>query len=304
MLLPAANQSYRRTILNATTKSRVLWNSDLLALNAAYKCFVSFLKLLKINHLNGVVVPPLILIPCPTSFDPAYNHQCWPEYAAAMERSGANPVPVSLESTAQELQAQFSSAHGILLPGSGADVAPARYGHQAQPETAAADPERERVDMLLLELAEQQGTPTLAVCFGLQSLNVYRGGTLVQHLQPMPVNHRAGRAVPDAHASIITGDSGIGRMLEPAADVRSDAQKGFLRLMVNSSHHQAVGVPGDNLRVTARSSEDGVIEAVEDRAHPVLVGVQWHPERTFDHSDASRCLLRAFVEAARQYGQA
>ncbi|WP_419805053.1 gamma-glutamyl-gamma-aminobutyrate hydrolase family protein [Terriglobus sp.] len=249
-------------------------------------------------------MPPRILIPCPTSFDPAYNDQCWPEYAAAVERCGATPVLVTLQSTNQQIAAQFASAHGVLLPGSGADVAPARYGHEVQPETAPADPERERIDMLLLELAEQRETPTLAVCFGLQSLNVHRGGTLVQHLLPMPVNHRAGRSVADAHASIVSADSGLGRTLRAASDVRSDAQEGFLRIMVNSSHHQAIGMPGDGLRVSARSAEDGVVEAIEDSDHPFLVGVQWHPERTFDHSDASRCLLQAFVGAARQYGQA
>ena len=247
---------------------------------------------------------PTILIPSPTSFDPAYNRQCWPEYAAAVQQSGAEPRLVPLETAERELQALAAQAHGILLPGSGADVAPARYGHEPQTETAPADPLRERIDTLLLEMAEQRRIPTLAVCFGLQSLNVHRGGTLVQHLQPMPVNHRAGRAVADAHASVIAADSDLGHILAGAADVRNDAQDGFMRLMVNSSHHQAIGMPGDSLQVSARSAEDGVIEAVEDRSHPFLVGVQWHPERTFDHSDASRHLLAAFTAAVRQHAKA
>ena len=242
-----------------------------------------------------------ILIPCPTSFDPAYNHQCWPEYAAAIERSGATPVMVPLDVTDAALAEQAAAAQGILLPGSGADLAPARYGHKTDPETAPADSARERVDTLLLESAELRHTPTLAVCFGLQSLNVHRGGTLVQHLQPMPVNHRASRAVLQAHASVVAAGSGLGHMLAGASDVHPDAQDGFLRLMVNSSHHQAVGAPGDGLRVSARSTEDAVIEAVEDVSHPFLIGVQWHPERTFEQSDASRRLLQAFVAAARQH---
>ena len=117
------------------------------------------------------------------------------------------------------------------------------------------------------------------------------------------MNHRAGRAVPEAHASVVSSDSELGRVLAGASDVQRDAQDGFLRLMVNSSHHQAVGAPGDGLRITARSTEDGVIEALEDRTHPFLVGVQWHPERTFEHSGASRQLLHAFVSAARHHAQ-
>lgn len=245
---------------------------------------------------------PNILVPTPTSFDPEYNRQCWPEYAAAVQQCGGNAVAVSLDLDAAEVRRMAESAQGILLPGSGADVLPARYGHVTQPETAAADPLREQVDSVLLEIAEQRGVPTLAVCFGLQSLNVHRGGTLVQHLQPVPVNHRAGRAVADAHASVVASGSRLGRAVQPAQDVAADANDGFLRLMVNSSHHQAVGMPGDGLQISARSAEDGVIEALEDTSHPFLVGVQWHPERTMDRSDASRRLVQAFVEAAAQHG--
>ena len=245
---------------------------------------------------------PTILVPSPTSFDPEYNRQCWPEYAAAIQQAGGRAVPVPLETTETELRHLAKSAQGFLLPGSGADVLPARYGHEAAPETAPADPERERIDTLLLEMAERDRVPTLAVCFGLQSLNVHRGGTLVQHLQPMPVNHRAGRSVADAHASVIAAGSELGRILVPAEDVAPDSVDGFLRLMVNSSHHQAVGAVGDGLQVAARSTEDGVVEALEDATHPFLVGVQWHPERTMEHSDASRRLMRAFVAAAVQHG--
>ncbi|GAA3752129.1 gamma-glutamyl-gamma-aminobutyrate hydrolase family protein [Terriglobus aquaticus] len=245
---------------------------------------------------------PTILIPSPTSFDPEYNQQCWPEYAAAVQQCGGTAVAVPLNATEPELLRLAEIAQGILLPGSGADVLPARYGHEAEPETNPADAERERVDMLLLELAERNQMPTLAVCFGLQSLNVYRGGTLVQHLQPVPVNHRAGRAVAEAHSSVVAAESHLGRILSAAQDVSPDAADGFLRLMVNSSHHQAVGVPGDGLRVSARSTQDGVIEAVEDPSHPFLVGVQWHPERTIDRSDASRHLVGALVAAAVRHG--
>lgn len=241
---------------------------------------------------------PTILIPIPTSFDPEYNRQCWPEYAEAIRKAGGNPVAVSLDTTEDDLRALTENAQGILLPGSGADVLPARYGHEAALETSPADAARERIDTLLLEHAERHRTPTLAVCFGLQTLNVFRGGTLVQHLQPVPVNHRAGRAVADAHAAVVAAGSTLGRIVSPAQDVKPDDNDGFLRVMVNSSHHQAIGAPGEGLQVVARSAEDGVIEAVEDASHPFLVGVQWHPERTTDRSDASRRLIEALVAKA------
>ncbi len=231
---------------------------------------------------------PRIAIPVPTSFDPAYNAQSWPEYAAAVERSGGEAV--RLEFTAA--QALPGYLDGVLLPGSGADVSPERYGHLSAPETTPPDPRREELDRLLLELVEKDGVPLLGICFGLQSLNVHRGGTLVQHLPPMPVNHRAGRPVLEAHAAVLTENSRLG-VLAMAAD----SDQG-LRCMVNSSHHQAVAAPGSSLRVIAQSPEDGVIEAVEDTSHPWLLAVQWHPERTFDRSVLSRAIFADFVAAA------
>jgi putative glutamine amidotransferase len=161
------------------------------------------------------------------------------------------------------------------------------------------------LDELLLQDAHNMGKPILAICFGTQMLNVWRGGTLVQDLMCMPVNHKAGRSVAVAHAAAVAPESLFGRLI---AGDEAPEREGFLRLPVNSSHHQAIGVPGDGLRVVARSAEDGVIEAVEggqasdgtlvrgeDR---FIVGVQWHPERSFDSSSASRALFGRFVAEA------
>ncbi len=230
---------------------------------------------------------PRIAIPVPTSFDPAYNAQSWPEYAAAVERSGAEPIRVELTSDPATLARH--SFDGILLPGSGADVNPEGYGHLRQEESAPADPAREAVDKILLERVEVENLPLLAICFGLQSLNVYRGGTLIQHLVPIPVNHRAGRSVQEAHAIQLSPDTKLYAMREPGEPTR---------MLINSSHHQAVGAVGSDLVVVARSTEDGVVEAVEDPSHRWLVGVQWHPERTFDHTPLSRTIFQHFVSAA------
>lgn len=230
---------------------------------------------------------PRIAIPVPTSFDPPYNAQSWPEYASAVEQSGGEPVRVELGATLASME-RFD---GILLPGSGADVAPALYGQDAAPETAAADALRHTTDKELLWRAERQGIPLLGICFGLQSLNVHRGGTLVQHLSPVPVNHRAGRAVHEAHGVLIERGSRLGGL------AGGGDEEMLQRRMVNTSHHQAVLAPGEGLTVVARSAEDGVIEALEDAAHPWMLGVQWHPERTPD-TPLSRAVFEDFVRAA------
>jgi putative glutamine amidotransferase len=130
-------------------------------------------------------------------------------------------------------------------------------------------------------------------------LNVWRGGTLVQHLTGMPVNHKAGSAVGVAHTAAVVPDSLLGELAQAEQPPERD---GFLRLSINSSHHQAIGIAGDGLRVTARSPEDGVVEAVEGTPEGVggnfVLGVQWHPERTFDQSAASRALFSRFVAEA------
>lgn len=240
---------------------------------------------------------PRILIPVPTSFDEAYNLQCWPEYAAAVTAAGGKPVRVVLTPSSAELEALIATAGGVLLPGSPADVAPALYGHDRHEATADADPLRQQTDRALLEGAERMKLPLLGICMGLQTMNTYYGGTLIQDLDPLPVNHGAGRSVQAAHTVLLAGQS---RLFSTAASTAEFAEEsdGSGRFPVNSSHHQAIDMPADSLRVTARCRQDGVIEAVEgnDPAH-WLVGVQWHPERTLESSAVSAALFRAFVDA-------
>ena len=241
---------------------------------------------------------PRIAIPVPTSTDFDYNRRSWQQYATAVTRSGGEPVEVPLDQPPAATAQLIAGCQGVLLPGSGADVNPQKYGQDAIEECNPADAARENVDELLLQDAHNMGKPLLAICFGTQMLNVWRGGSLVQHLTGLPVNHRAGRAVAVAHTAAVLPDSLLGEVVQVEdAPVRD----GLIRLPVNSSHHQAIDAPGDGLRVSARSPEDGVIEAIEGAPAGIggfVLGVQWHPERTFEESAASRALFDRFVREA------
>jgi putative glutamine amidotransferase len=247
---------------------------------------------------------PRIAIPEPTSTDEAYNGRSLPQYILAVEAAGGTAVPISLRQSRAEQASLLASCSGILLPGSPADIDPWRYGQQAVKECAAKDEAREAADNLLLHDAFDRGKPVLGICYGLQSLNVWRKGSLIQDL-PHPavdnmavVNHQPGREVQNAHPVLVTPGS---RLFEVMAGVAEDA--GAQRMLsVNSSHHQAVGSPGEGLRVAATSLRDGVIEALEGAARrQFVVAVQWHPERTYESSAASRALFAAFLDAARSW---
>jgi putative glutamine amidotransferase len=251
---------------------------------------------------------PRIAIPVPTSIDLPYNQRSWPSYATAVTRSGGEPVAIDISASPAEISALAASCDGILLPGSPADVDPARYGADRDPASAPADATREAVDYLLLDHAEKFGKPVLGICFGVQSLNVWRGGSLIQDLTPLPVNHSAGSKVAIAHTAVVVPDSMLASLLTPEEAPEVD---GFLRLPINTSHHQSIASPGTGLRIAARCPDDGVIEAieidpnhsmfhVEHREHPQFVlGVQWHPERSFEISAASRSLFQRLVAEAR-----
>ena len=239
---------------------------------------------------------PRIAIPTPTSFDMEYNRLNWTSYSEAIAAGGGEPVEIRLDLRPVEVADLVRSCQGILLPGSPADVNPAKYGHERDPVTAPADPARENVDELLLQEAHNLYKPLLGICFGVQMLNVWRGGTLVQDLTILPVNHSAARGVQVAHTARITTDSILASILDEDAIPEDGA---FVRLPVNSSHHQAIGVRGDGLRIVARCPQDNVIEAVEGSQNAAgvhfVLGLQWHPERTCDSSLTSRAIFKRFV---------
>jgi putative glutamine amidotransferase len=251
---------------------------------------------------------PRIAIPVPTSAEPEYNRRAWPQYADAVRAAGGEPVEVPLTLSQSEVARLITGCQGVLLPGAGPDLNPQKYGAEREPACNPDDPARENVDDLLLQDAHNLHKPVFGICYGMQGLNVWRTGTLVQDLAPLPVNHKAGRAVLVAHAVVVDPKSLLAEVVKSSGELRApenvtdSAQMQGSRLDVNSSHHQAVGIVGDGMRVVARSPEDGVVEGIEGTAadHFVL-GVQWHPERTYETSAASRALFARFVAEARAW---
>jgi putative glutamine amidotransferase len=278
-------------------------------------------------------MPPLIAIPMPHSFDPEYAERAIPQYERAVRLAGGEPVRVPLDRSAAEVLSLIERCHAVLLPGSKADVDPARFRAPRSPHTAASDPRRDAVDNLLLEDAYKLQKPVLGICYGLQSLNVFRHGSLVQHIPDFlpeetreKVNHAAGRKVAVAHtvqivrsstlAKIIANGSqpvnavaskdreGHGSSRANAAPVRNGAlapEGDTLILPVNSSHHQSADAIGEALRIVARCPDDGIIEALEGTSPGhFVIAVQWHPERSVADDEPSRAIFRALVEAAEK----
>jgi len=244
---------------------------------------------------------PRIAIPIPST-DPEYSGQAWQQYASAVERSGGEAVEVPLGEPPATTARLIAECQGILLPGNGADVNPQKYGQEPVAECAPADLARENVDELLLQDAHNMGKPIFTICFGTQMLNVWRGGTLIQHLTGGTINHKAGRTVPVAHIAAVAPYTLLGEIL---AEEDVTERDGSLLLPVNSSHHQAIATVGDGLRVAARTPEDGVVEAIENKTDALggsfVLGVQWHPERTFDDSAVSRALFARFIAEAEAW---
>lgn len=252
-------------------------------------------------------MPPRIAIPMPHSTDREYGERAIPQYERAVLLGGGEPVRIPLDRTPEEVGALMERCDGVLLPGSNADIDPARFQQARLPHTAKSDPRRDDVDTLLLDDAYARRRPVLGICYGLQSLNVYCKGSLVQHIPDFlpeatraKVNHEAGRTVAIAHSVEVAGDSLLAKIIGNEDRNQKSNQRGSITMPVNSSHHQSADAIGEGLRIVARCPDDGIIEAVEGTApdHFVLA-VQWHPERSVNEDEASRRLFRALIEAAK-----
>jgi putative glutamine amidotransferase len=241
---------------------------------------------------------PRIAIPEPCSYDPAYSARALPPYLYAVSAAGGEAVVIPLGLLPEELAKRITGCAAVLLPGSKADVDPQKFSAERNPQTAPADPLRDAADELLLQDAYNLHKPIFGICYGLQSLNVWRTGSLVQHIES-EIAHSSKLGNNMIHQVAVEPDSLLAREIGPGSS--STGNSGGT-LAVNSSHHQAADIVGDGLRVTARCPDDGVVEAVEGTqpGHYVLA-VQWHPEKSFADDQPSRRLFEAFVEAAQNW---
>ena len=259
---------------------------------------------------------PRVGVPWRTAAEETANQRAKIEkYLQAVERAGGEPVLLSLVSGAEYLKREAQNLDAVLLSGSPADIEPAHYGAKRHRATENADPARERSDFALLEHALAAGKPVLAVCYGIQSLNVFLGGTLVQDI-PSELGTKVCHSSDRVRALLVYPETRRGARQNddelPAGGEAPDAvhaasfESGRLSVLsrtvqaeVNSSHHQSVLAPGRGLRVTARAP-DGVIEALEGtEGSNWVVGVQWHPER-MPGDVLAQALFRDLVLAARQ----
>ena len=211
-------------------------------------------------------------------------------YSEAVEAAGGTPIHISLIPKVDYIDAVAEQLDGVLLPGSDSDVDPLRYGQQPHPFLGGVHPLKDETDLLLIAAAERRGLPILGICFGMQVLNVSRGGTLIQDINsqvPGAVKHEQG--APRDRPS---------HRIKLSENTRLSNIGGAVDALVNSHHHQAIESVGANLVATAWAT-DGVIEALEDpRPEQFIVGVQWHPEIGWQNDLFSQHLFRAFVNEA------
>lgn len=216
-------------------------------------------------------------------------------YSEAVEAAGGLPVHIPLIPNRDFIRETAAGLDGILLPGSDSDVDPLRYGQEPHARLGTVHPLKDETDLLVLKEIEEHAMPLFAICFGMQVLNVSRGGTLIQDIQSQhadSIKHEQG-APRDRHSHSVRllKDSLLSQL------ARADAAP------VNSHHHQALSTLGRELVATAWSP-DGLVEAIEDpRSDRFVLGVQWHPELGWERDEFARALFDNFVAEAVRFGQ-
>lgn len=212
------------------------------------------------------------------------------EYVTAVIHAGGLPVLVPPMAHGPVWRQIVAQGCGLLVVG-GPDLDPASFGQKPHPKTVVSPRPRLEADARIVAWADRRKLPTFGICLGIQTLNVHRGGTLIQHVPEQwsdEIEHGASPPKPrPRHPVRIDPASRLARIVGPK------------ELQTNSSHHQAIETLGRHLRATAWSS-DGLIEAVEDdRPDRFFYGVQWHPEELY-REKRHLALFQALVRAARR----
>lgn len=215
------------------------------------------------------------------------------DYSEALENFGAIPIQLPLIPKKEYVMEVLKTLDGVLLPGSDSDIDPLIYGEEPLPKLGRVVPEKDETDLLVLSAAEKSKMPILGVCFGMQILNVARGGTLVQDIESQIENclkHEQGKPTRrNSHSLKIKENTALSRLITTS------------NVNVNSSHHQAIKSLGKNLVATAWA-KDGVVECVEDtRDDRFVFGVQWHPELSWMFDDLSKNIFQMFVKKTSEF---
>lgn len=207
-------------------------------------------------------------------------------YLTEVERAGG--IPIIVTPTTQNLAELLEKLDGLILTG-GADIDPVEYGGEHKETVYGVNPERDCYELQLATLALESKMPMMAICRGIQILNVALGGTLVEHL-------------PDEYGeSVIHRGENFNKVEHPVAiepDSRLASILGLTEFDCPSFHHQCVRETATGFEVVARSA-DGVIEAIESEQHPQVIAVQWHPEYTAEYDRSQQRLFAALVAWSR-----
>ena len=215
------------------------------------------------------------------------------DYSEALAGVGAVPMHLSLIPDAAYISSALDGLDGILLPGCDTDIDPAYYNEDPHPRLKKVVPEKDETDLLVLREAEKRNLPVLAICYGMQALNVSRGGSLYQDIEsqvPGCIKHDQGLPLArPSHSITIAGDCLLAEL----------APEGEWKPKVNSHHHQAIRLVGENLAAVAWAN-DGVVECIQDtREDRYVMGVQWHPELDWIADPFNRAVFSSFVENCR-----
>ena len=212
------------------------------------------------------------------------------DYITTIAQAGGVPLIIPIVKEGGIIDSQLDAIDGILLSG-GQDVSPHHYHEEPIRQLGELCPERDEFEIHLIQKALKRNIPLLAICRGMQILNVALGGSLFQdipHQTSSPLQHsQLAKGHFAGHSVELIQGSLLHKILnEP-------------RITVNSFHHQAINKLAPNLQINAKAP-DGMIEGVEMATAQWVIGVQWHPERMVDHHPVMMRLFQAFVKAAGQ----
>lgn len=220
-------------------------------------------------------------------------------YSEAVRYFGGIPVLIPLIPDERYISELVKNLDGVVLPGSDTDIDPYYYSEEPLPKLKKVIPEKDSTDFLVLDAAEKAQMPILAICFGMQALNVFRGGSLFQDIETQienPLKHEQGIPLNRLSHSIEVKSESILSGFVLKANLSET-------IKVNSHHHQSVKTVGSNLTKTAWT-KDGVIECVEGvNKNRFVFGTQWHPEISFETDALSREIFSAFIKNCENYSK-